>query len=606
MQGNIIIVTPPLTLINSPNLGVHNLQSIAQANNYKIEILYADLIFAKKIGLEVYNYINNELMSPYEQIAERLFAKKAYTEIDPKLYQNSLLRLRKEKHLENENDLIWDKLFELENKIDEWVEEIVEILIQKNAKMVGFSTSHQQTNACIALVNALKKKDPTIITLVGGSNCDGKMAKGIVSLSQNIDFVFNGESEISFIDFIKHDIAKENNRDKIIKGQKIKKLDDIPIPNFDDYFNQLKRLNIDFEHTNIWINYETSRGCWWGVDNLCTFCGVNGSDTGYRLKSPKKIVAELTELRTKYNVNNFRMVDTLMPGSYFRNLLPMLGEIKIENIFYEMRADITFNQMKLLKNAGIKFMQIGIEAFSDHILNLINKGATYIENINVLRYARITDITIGWNLLRDVPKDCKNDWIQTLSIIPYLRHLDPPSGFRPVELARFSPYYESYLKYDITNLKPFDVYSEIFPSNADIDNLAWLFTGDYDCSSKTDLEIINAINQEVEYWNELWLNEKDIPVLEIIPYEGEFLIIDNRKIENTKKTHFVNTEQVNVCIRGEQSVYFEKYSDWAITNKLILVVGHDYIPLCTADINLINEHLENDLIAIHAENDIVK
>ncbi|OWP86169.1 hypothetical protein BWK60_10245 [Flavobacterium covae] len=302
------------------------------------------------------------------------------------------------------------------------------------------------------------------------------------------------------------------------------------------------------------------------------------------------------ELKTKYNVNNFRMVDTLMPGSYFRNLLPMLVDIKIENIFYEMRADITYNQMKLLKNAGIKFMQIGIEAFSNNILNLINKGATYIENINVLRYARITGITIGWNLLREVPNDCINDWKQTLKIIPYLRHLDPPSGFRPVELARFSPYYETYSKYNITNLKPFDVYSEIFPSNADIDNLAWLFYGDYDCSSRSDLEIIKAIEDEVEYWNELWLNENDFPVLEIIPYENEFLIIDNRKIIDTKKTHFINIEQVSVCVLGKQSIHFEKYRDWAISNKLILVVEQDYIPLCTADIDIINIHLENDTI----------
>lgn len=596
MQENIIIVIPPLTLINSPNLGVHNLQSVAKASNFKIEILYSDLIFAKKIGIEVYNYINNELMSPYEQIAERLFANKAHKNIDNNQYINSLLRLKKEKYIENENNLIWDKLFELENKIDEWVDEIIEILINKNAKIVGFSTSHQQTNACITLVNAIKKKDNTIVTLVGGSNCDGKMAKGITSLSKNIDFVFNGESEISFLDFIKQNITKENNCETIIKGQKIKKLDEIPIPNFDDYFNQLKKLNIDYEHNNIWINYETSRGCWWGVDNLCTFCGVNGSDTGYRLKSPKKIVGELMELKTKYNVNNFRMVDTLMPGSYFRNLLPMLVDIKIENIFYEMRADITYNQMKLLKNAGIKFMQIGIEAFSNNILNLINKGATYIENINVLRYARITGITIGWNLLREVPNDCINDWKQTLKIIPYLRHLDPPSGFRPVELARFSPYYETYSKYNITNLKPFDVYSEIFPSNADIDNLAWLFYGDYDCSSRSDLEIIKAIEDEVEYWNELWLNENDFPVLEIISYENEFLIIDNRKIIDTKKTHFINIEQVSVCVLGKQSIHFEKYLDWAITNKLILVVEQDYIPLCTADINIINIHLENDTI----------
>lgn len=596
MQENIIIVIPPLTLINSPNLGVHNLQSVAKASNFKIEILYSDLIFAKKIGIEVYNYINNELMSPYEQIAERLFANKAHKNIDNNQYKNSLLRLKKEKYIENENNLIWDKLFELENKIDEWVDEIIEILINKNAKIVGFSTSHQQTNACITLVNAIKKKDNTIVTLVGGSNCDGKMAKGITSLSKNIDFVFNGESEISFLDFIKQNITKENNCETIIKGQKIKKLDEIPIPNFDDYFNQLKKLNIDYEHNNIWINYETSRGCWWGVDNLCTFCGVNGSDTGYRLKSPKKIVGELMELKTKYNVNNFRMVDTLMPGSYFRNLLPMLVDIKIENIFYEMRADITYNQMKLLKNAGIKFMQIGIEAFSNNILNLINKGATYIENINVLRYARITGITIGWNLLREVPNDCINDWKQTLKIIPYLRHLDPPSGFRPVELARFSPYYETYSKYNITNLKPFDVYSEIFPSNADIDNLAWLFYGDYDCSSRSDLEIIKAIEDEVEYWNELWLNENDFPVLEIIPYENEFLIIDNRKIIDTKKTHFINIEQVSVCVLGKQSIHFEKYRDWAISNKLILVVEQDYIPLCTADIDIINIHLENDII----------
>jgi len=598
---NIVLVVPPVSLLQSPSLGVHILQSCAKNEGFNVSVFYADQLFALKIGLETYDLLNEKLMSPYEQIAERLFAKIAYGEDMPHLGKRTTeyginYKLNKSDLTIEKTD--WVSLSNLENKILEWVGEVTDLLLDMNPDIVGFTTSHQQTNAAVALINNLKSKNSNILTLIGGSNCDGKMADGIASLSTNIDLVFKGESELSFINFLQQFHSDPSHKfPKIIEPVKIKRLDDIPTPYFEDYFKQLNDNGLEHIKELVWINYETSRGCWWGVKNLCTFCGVNGSNSNFRLKKAEKIISDLELYTKRYKVKNIRMVDTLMPGSYFRNFLPKVRDTLNINVFYEMRADISLEQMKLLKDSGVNFMQIGIEAFSTDLLNMLNKGIKAYENINALRFAKIVGCTIGWNLLREIPEDRVEHWEELLQILPNLRHFDPPSNFRPVELARFSPYYEKPNLYSISNITHFNVYDDIFPSHSDITNLAWLFTGDFDCYSKFNSQVILDIDKEITIWNKLWqVDKENVPTLEIIELDNSRkFLIDTREIKNSnKKIQNLSNAQASICLLGAESKYFEEFKDWAVQNNFIIKIDNLYIPLVTASYHLIQKTKENE------------
>lgn len=586
---NITLVVPPWTIIETPNLGVHLIQAYAKKKNIDISVFYADQLFAKKIGLEKYHYLSESLVSQYELLQERLFAKAAYPEM-PFLGRRmtskgpSYLSPRS-KYNEKIN---WESLYALENKINEWVNEVGEMLANSNSKIIGFSISHQQNNSSIALINKIKNICPEKIIIVGGSNCDGNMAKGILSLTTNIDYAFSGKSEVSFVKAIKELINKNYFPKKIIPSISLLDLNSLVTPNYDDYFTQCKENN--FNELTHWLNVESSRGCWWGKENQCKFCGVNGSEYNYYYKSPDKIYKEILYLTEKYGIKNVRMVDTLMPQIYFKSLLPKLKNMGL-NIFYEQRANINLEKMIALKMAGINYIQIGIESLSGSQLKLINKGCSVMDNINSLRFTSMCGINIGWNLLYDIPNDSKEEWKNLLELIPLIKHLPAPSYLRPVELARFSPYHSFPEKYGITNLRHFDVYNDIFPKNADFDSLAWLFTGDYDCSSRKDLNLISLVQEEVDDWIETW--KSDRIHLTILSKDESLFLIDTRKLSGVKKIQEISKEQASVVIMGKDSTVFKNYYKWCISNKLLIIIDNDIIPLTTCSIEMYN-YLKED------------
>lgn len=120
-------------------------------------------------------------MSQYELIQERLFAKIAY----PTHF--SFLGNRVSFHgieyktprSEYDQEVDWKYLFSLEDIIEEWVCETAMQLAQSKSDILGFTISHQQTNAAISLINKVKEINPLKIIIAGGSNCDGEMANGI-------------------------------------------------------------------------------------------------------------------------------------------------------------------------------------------------------------------------------------------------------------------------------------------------------------------------------------------------------------------------------------------------------------------------------------------
>lgn len=589
---DIILVVPPWTILDTPHLGVHLLQASISEEYCNISIFYSDQLLAKKIGIDKYRYISEVLVSQYELIQERLFAKIAYPKHFPFLGNRVSLHGVDYKTPRTEYDqrVDWEYLFSLENSINQWVCETAEQLAKSKASIVGFTISHQQTNATISLINKIKEINPQKIIIVGGSNCDGEMANGILSLSANIDYVFSGKSEISFAKFIMDYCSGVLPDSKIINASSINNLDELSFPNYDDYFRQIKYNDFNI---SLWLNVESSRGCWWGWKNQCNFCGVNGSQRRYQSKTPRRIYDEIKYLKETYNVSNIRMVDTLMPRRYFDSFIPKLTNFEL-NIFYEQRADISFVQMQSLKKAGVNSIQIGIESLASSHLKLINKGVTVADNLNSLRYSLMLDIYNGWNLLYNIPNEDEKGWEETLKLLPYVKHLPPPTYFRPVELARFSPYFTSPEEYGIKNVRCFDVYKDIYPPFAAIESLAWLFEGDYQSTSKTNPSLIKQVDISIKEWISSWANAKERVSLTVLEKDSSFLLIDTRGLSNTKRIQQINYEQVSVALIGSKSIFFNEHRKWAFDNKIAIEIEEIFIPLATSSPMLFNSVLINN------------
>ena len=170
--------------------------------------------------------------------------------------------------------------------------------------MIGCTCSFEQITSSAALLNKYKELDPGVITILGGANCEGEMAEGILSLGTRIDYVASGDSEELFPCFLAQALRGRAPAERILHGKPCANLDALPLPDYQDYFDQYNHYlaGADLGPHAPALPYESSRGCWWGEKHHCTFCGLNGNTMAFREKAPDLVIAELLALAGRYPI----------------------------------------------------------------------------------------------------------------------------------------------------------------------------------------------------------------------------------------------------------------------------------------------------------------
>jgi magnesium-protoporphyrin IX monomethyl ester (oxidative) cyclase len=209
-------------------------------------------------------------------------------------------------------------------------------------------------------------------------------------------------------------------------------LDSLPHPEFGDYFDELASSTLR-RHVLPALPLETSRGCWWGASHQCTFCGLNGSSMTFRSKSPERVLAELHYLEERYGIRKFEVVDNILDMRYFKTLLPSLAaEGRKRAFFYEVKANLTRQQVEALVSAGITWVQPGIESLHTEVLRLMDKGIRGWQNVQLLKWSRELGMRLSWGLLCGFPGERDENYVQMAQWMPLLEHLPPPSGLYPL------------------------------------------------------------------------------------------------------------------------------------------------------------------------------
>jgi ribosomal peptide maturation radical SAM protein 1 len=393
-KGDILFIVPPFVTTRTPIMGPHILQNIAREQGYQAELLYLNLLLASIIGTGQYESIGYG--QPYRMLGERLFARSAYglppLGKSPGLCENSSLSVFGNGRAYPIDEFEYkyyktaafdlDTFYKIESLCKSFIEEVTQVIASLDFKIVGFSSNWEQNNCCIAIIDRLKTLQPNIITLMGGSNCEGQMAQGIASLSPAIDYIFSGESESTFADFLKGFKASCLPSERIIEGEPVEDLDNLPLPDYDSYFEQIAGFFHDNPPKGIAIGYETSRGCWWAQKSKCSFCAVPHLPS-FRRKSINKVVQDLKRIKKSSPDKMLLIADNIMPHDYHKELLPVIGKNKKEfsSLACLLRADLNLKDLVNLKNANINAIFPGIESLSNNLLKLMNKGTSVGKNI---------------------------------------------------------------------------------------------------------------------------------------------------------------------------------------------------------------------------------
>lgn len=580
---DLLLVVPPFAWLDRPSLGIHLIQAHARRAGIDAQILYANALFAAWFGERTASTLANLQYGWF--LGERLFARVAFgtpalgtDEGEGLVAPIEKLRARyQERGVPFELSL--EHLRAIERQIPSWLESFVPAIAAVRHRVIGATTSFEQTAASIAILSGVKARTGAV-TILGGANCEGPMAEGVRSLGAAIDHIFSGESDASFPAWLASWQRGEHGP-TIIPGEPLEDLDSLPIPDYSDYRAQLRAFLPPSVLAESHVTFETSRGCWWGAKRHCTFCGLNGRGMASREKSPDRVLEELATLIANHPTRRVAMTDNIMPHSYWKTVVPRLpAELPGLQVMYEQKANLTLPQVMELVAAGIDEIQPGIEALSTDLLALMAKGTTCAQNVALLRYARATGMRLQWNLLFGFPNDRIASYEETCELLPLLHHLPPPRGPIPVVLDRFSPYHDSPERYGIRSLTPVEGYRAWVPAHASALDLAYHFTGQFESESLARTDVIAQLASEVTRWRDAYHGTR--PDLSVDRDATGYWLVDTRAVAVEPGRHRIDEARAIAILTRRSATHLDAASAWAVERRCCVIRDHKIIPLATA------------------------
>ncbi len=545
-----VFAVVPFADLKRPSIGISTILAEAKSAGFSARIEYLNLQLAAWIGVELYQWITEmgdqllldankpsislvgdwffagvlfpgELPSDAEYLAR-------FVAPDPRGREriDALVRAR-------------------ELYAARFVEYAVREILKHRPRLVGFTSMFHQTCCCLAVAKALKQTPDPPAVIFGGANCEGGMGLELIRSFPWIDYICTGEGDHAvpaFLEsFIRHNnpvpprgILRQGFADELSVPAPIERMDDLPIPDFHDYFEALSASSID---VNPILTVQTARGCWWGEKHHCTFCGLNGEGMAYRSKSPERAVSELLELSDTYDLRRVDFVDNILDTRYIRTMFPeLIRRDRGLDLFYEIKANMRFDQLKIMREAGVTAVQPGIESLSNRVLEIMRKGCTGLQNIQLLRWCDELGIAPAWNILYGFPDEPVVEYDRMAELMPLLVHLPPPAFCVRVRMDRFGPLYSQAAEFGLVNVRPMAAYSYVYPlPESALRNMAYFFEYDYRDGRRPG-DYTTAVVRRAEEWVALFATKP----ARLDAYEvGNMLVIaDTRPCATTPRHIF--------------------------------------------------------------------
>ena len=504
----VLLINMPFSNLGWPSLGLGLLKAELASRNIPCDVAYFNFNFAELLGLEHYHWIADQFA--FVQGGERLFAKHFFAEnlpSDADYYRDVLLATDSEL-TEADNTAF----HETSRWIEPFLENCMAAVDWSRYAVVGFSTTFQQTMASLCLARRIKQVHPNIRIVLGGSACEGCVGEELLRQFSEIDYVFTGEADLTFPEAVERwfseglpqkDKAGEQKRVIGSESGRLENLDELPFPDFDDYFVRLHQSPLRAEIHPL-LFHETSRGCWWGQKHQCVFCGLNGNRRTFRTKSADRAVDELRHLVERYGVRRFCAADNILDLRYFESFLPMVKDTGLGLEFsYEMKTNLTRQHVEMLCDAGMASAQLGIETFSTALLHRIDKGATALQNLQTLRWLSETGMDVKWNLLYGFPGEEREEYAKMAELLPSLYHLAAPLGVGRVRVNRFAPYFDHSERYGIVNVRPQQALRFVYPFSPDVlERLGYNFDFDF-ADGRDPLDYAKPLLDAAHQWQHL-------------------------------------------------------------------------------------------------------
>ena len=409
----VVLVCMPFGPAFAPSLALSLLQAELSRHDVTSRVLYPSIRFAEIVGQHFYNGIALEgRPAQIEMAGEWIFSAALFDrpvgDDDPYIH-DVLVGHANWAHrfaARPVSAALIRRIAAARRHVPAFLDWCVARIIAEQPKIVGFTSVFQQHVASLAAARRLKEAMPEVVILFGGANCEGAMGAETVRQFPFVDAAVSGEGELILPQLVARVRAREtleglagvrthaavagglDPAGTFSNAPGIRHMDDLPRPNYTDYMHQFRASRLDRDWTPT-LYFETSRGCWWGERQHCTFCGLNGATMTYRSKSASRAVEELADMVATYPGCDIQVSDNILDLKYFKDVLPELARRKMGvKLFYETKANLKRDQIRVLRDAGVLEIQPGIESLSDGVLKLMRKGVSALQTCSCSSGAR--------------------------------------------------------------------------------------------------------------------------------------------------------------------------------------------------------------------------
>lgn len=534
-----VLVTMPFMDIGRPSIQLGLLGAIGRAAGFPVQTLHANLDLAALIGAEDYLLLAG---AGKALLGEWVFSVEAFGAAAPDPQGRLLEDLGSALPPGAGAPDVRCRLRQIRDElVPAYLDALLAACPWEQTHVVGFTSSFQQNAASFALAGRLKRRWPHLVVVVGGANVDGVMGRELVRRFDQVDLVVAGEADSAFPRLLEA-LAVGADPGRVpgvvtrVGGEVVAQppepplvdLNSSPVPDYGEYFDRAQRLGLlgPADRLAVWIPFESARGCWWGDKHHCTFCGLNAQTMQFRAKSPERVAQELVQQARRHGSFSFEAVDNILDPTHLRELFPALVRSAADfSLFYEVKANLTRGQLRLMSEAGVIHIQPGIESLSSHVLELMRKGVTPAQNVSTLRWAQYYGIEVSWNLLWGFPGETAQDYADQAALVPHLVHLRPPAGASRLVLQRYSPLFDDAERFRLRRRSPDPGYAYVYPRDVDLDLVAYSFEAEFeDCLPDA---AYGPLQLAVAAWRESW-QAGPPPVLTYRAAAGVLHIFDGR------------------------------------------------------------------------------
>lgn len=515
----------PFARIDLPSIALTQLKSVVESaypGRVAARIVYANHDFAQYLGFD----LTSDIITTSTNIGlgDWFFRQVAFPETEDNLEEY----FRRTFPLPTPEAEKLKRVIQAKRAgLDAFFDDLITKYGLDGADLVGFTSAFSQNVAAFAMARKIKARNPGIVTVIGGPNCEFPMGQVMARHIEALDFVFSGPALLSFPELVGCQLERRADDAHAIKGVFSKRtLVPAAVAGEERDINELVELNYDsfldslataFPNREIdpVLLFETSRGCWWGERSHCTFCGINGLAMKFRVMSADNALTHLDSVFRYAPRAPFMLgVDNILAQEYFREVLPLLDTPKDMTIFYEVKSNLKEDDFKALARSRVKFIQPGVESLSTATLKLMKKGSTAFQNLQLLKHCAMYDVDPMWNILIGFPGEAEGTLKKYLTDIPLLTHLPAPLAVIPVRFDRFSPYFRQGKEMGL-QLKPFDFYDLIYPFDREsVTNIAYFFMDDnFDAPYIVNVaRWYTPLNDALLEWKRLWNAEAHEPI----------------------------------------------------------------------------------------------